>query len=137
MQLACTYWQKYRSVSQLPGTETYPYRVIFMRIMKELVISPKVDRSDEAHILSSTILPDCAERSRPEYWIFVGPGSQNAWHVDKWDKAEHLDGNWIANQCRFWKFTPNLATQSSWVRRSSTMVLFAKKEVRATCTSIP
>ena len=70
------------------------HRVLFMGMMNEMEVSPKVHCSDEVNPRSAAILRDYAGRFRPRYRIFVRPGSEKSWHFDRWDKLGNPEGNW-------------------------------------------
>ena len=49
-------------------------------------------RSAEPHLLNATIVRDHAGRSRPGFWVFVGPGSEST-QMSHWWELEDPKGN--------------------------------------------
>ena len=94
----------------------FPHRVIFMQVF------PKFFR-------------DYAGGFRPVCWILDWPSPESRGISTNGTSWNILMVPGIAEHSRLLKFTPNLATQSSRVRRASSRVPFAKLEVTPTFTS--
>ena len=72
----------------------YPDSVIFMGMMNELEVSPKVQRSDAVNLPSSTIVRDGDGHCRLGCWISIGPGSEHLGDFAKLDKTNNPEENW-------------------------------------------